>query len=305
MPIHFPPNINRRVQNVQLTAAVWNIAQDVHPATDTYPCSFLQRGATCLGAPMKNGAGSHFGNIGKVSLPQKAKRRIYMTFSGARYEQTTALILNNAPQLGAEAVLVYDDRWLIETGFPREHAELFHEGSHGFGWFVWKPHCILDALSRLEEGDMVLYTDADTFPVDRLGVFYDTCEREGGIMLFAACGYRQRHWSKRDCNILMGMDEDRWRDRQAGVARFMVFQKSARSIAFLNEWLSFATDIRANTFEDSKLAPEYFDCIQHRCEQSILTNLAHKHGLPLHREADEYGIGCLHIIQQSNAQAPR
>ncbi len=305
VPVVFPKNPNRRIFNRELAAAVWDILQDIHPATDTYPCSFLQRTTAILGEPMINGDGSKFGNIGKIELPRKTGRRIYATFSGSRYELTTAEILKNAPLLGADAVLVYDDRWLIETGFTRENAHLYHEGNHGFGWFAWKPYCILDALSRVDEGELVLFTDADTFPIQSLAVFYETCVREGGIMLFAACGFRQRHWCKRDCNIIMEMDEDRWRDRQAGVARFMVFQKSARSISFLEEWLHFARDIRATTSEDSTLAPEYPDCIQHRYEQAIMTNLAHRMNLPLHREADESGLQCLSLINQRNARAHR
>ncbi len=42
------------------------------------------------------------------------------------------------------------------------------------------------------------------------------------------------------------------------------------------------------------LAPgpdEYPEYLEHRSDQSILTNLAHKYGLNLYREADEFGDG--------------
>ena len=59
---------------------------------------------------------------------------------------------------------------------------------------------------------------------------------------------------------------------------------------FLQEWLDWSCDKRASTFEKSVLYPEYTDgFIEHRTEQAILTNLAHKYSIPLHREADQWG----------------
>lgn len=307
-----PPDHNRRIFSRELMAQVHTPKHCRHPATDTYPITFLQRGNACLGAPMKNGNGSTYGNMHEPYPMKSPHRNVYATFGGERYDDTIALILGKyatfkehgknipcggAKHFGADSVFVYDDKWLIEqTDFTRKYDYLFGEKSHGFGWFAWKPFIILDALDRCNDGDVVLYTDADTFPISELTPLYDQCRREGGIMLFGACGLSNRHWTKRDCNILMGMDSDEWRDKPAAVARFMLFEKSKRSIEFLNTWLKFATNLHATTFDDSRLAPEYPDCIQHRCEQSILTNLAHKWEIPLHREACEAGLG--HVLKE-------
>ncbi len=312
--IDWPKNPNRRIFNRELAMKVIDASKDVHPSTDTYPVTFLQRGSTCLGQPMKNGNGSIYGNVPHILTG--AHKNIYITFSGERYERETALIVGKyasldlgngqhipcgAHRLGADKVLVYDDKWLIEeTNFTHKYSHLFKEGNHGFGWFSWKPYVIADALSKLDDGDVVLYTDADTFPISDLRPFYAQCRNEGGILLFAACGCSNRHWNKRDCMILMGMDDDQWRDKQHAVARFMLFEKSKRSIEFLNLWLNLATDLRATTFDDSVLAPEYDDCVQHRCEQAILTNLAHKYELPLHREPCEGGVNCARYHGVSN-----
>ncbi len=233
-------------------------------------------------------------------------KKILITFSGARFEATTQKIVENAPKFGCDEVRVYDDDWLIKKRpeFIAERKDLFdHKFMRGFGWFCWKPFIIMDALNRCEKGDIVLFTDADTYPIADLSGLFDTCARESGIMLFSAVGFQQRHWCKRDCNILMGMDADKWRDKQAGCARFMLFQKGAAawrandryisSESFLIEWLKYASDIRLTTFSKSVLAEEYPDLQQHRCEQAILTNLAHKYGIPLHREASGEGNAIL------------
>lgn len=227
-------------------------------------------------------------------------KRILITFSGAAYDETTALIVDRARTFSADEVLVYDDRWLMEQ--PLWNDERFqwlynHVGHknpagyrRGFGWFAWKPIVIMDAIRRCEAGDIVLYTDADTFPIAPLGALYQECARRDGMMLFSAVGCANQNWTKRDCLIAMGMDDDRWRFTQHAVARFMLFQAgNRRALEFLTEWAEFCLNRHCQTFDASVLAPEYPELHEHRTEQSVFTLLAHKYGEKLYREACQFG----------------
>jgi len=218
-----------------------------------------------------------------------------ITFSGAAYDETTRRIVEQAPALGADAVRVYDDRWVLQHDFYRQNAWLWeHPHKRGFGWYAWKPLVILDALSRAADGDCVLYVDADTVPIASFEVLFDLCRRDGGVMLFASENHRQFEWCKRDCYIVMGQDDPRYYDVPAGVARFAVFEKGPWIAAqFLSEWLTYAVNPRATTFDPSVLGRELPGFIEHRAEQAILTNLAHKHAFKLYREACGAGEGFL------------
>jgi hypothetical protein len=227
-------------------------------------------------------------------------KRIYICFGGTAYDDTTAKIVDYGPQLGADEVKVYDDRWLMGTDFYAANKWLWtypasdapNRKPRGFGWFCWKPYVILDALSRAEDGDIVLYTDADTYPVANFSALFEECPRAGGVMLFAAQGCFNRQWVKRDCWITMGMDDPKWYDTQAGVARFMLFQKGAPlTDQFLREWQAYCLDLRCQTFEPSVLGPELEGFKEHRCEQAIMTLLALRHGLKFYREACQFGDG--------------
>lgn len=226
------------------------------------------------------------------------RRKIYITFGGEVYDGTTALQLLLAPRFGADEVRVYDDHWLMHEHreFVAQNRWLWeHHHQRGFGWYAWKPFLLLDALSRAEPGDVVLFTDADTFPIDDFSMLYERCARDGGIMLFKAGGnvrqrFTQGQWCKRDCFIVMGQDEERYRTAEAGVARFMLFQKGPwRPQQFLMEWLTYCVNPRATTFDPSVLGDEPAGFVEHRTEQAIMTNLAHKYGLRLYREACELG----------------
>lgn len=219
--------------------------------------------------------------------------RVLITFSGAAYDETTRQIVERAPTLGADRVVVYDDAWLMRQDFYTQNRWLWdHPHKRGFGWYAWKPFIIWHALSTLLDGDVVLYIDADTVPIRSFGMLYDICVADGGIMLFASEGHIHGEWCKRDCFEVMGQEEERYLRAPAGVARFMLFQKGPwLSTQFLAEWLTYCVNPLANTFDRSVLADEHPWFIEHRAEQAILTNLAHKYELYLYREACEAGNG--------------
>lgn len=255
-------------------------------------------------------------------------RRIYCTFSGSMYNQTTQRIVEDAPKFGVDYVRVYDDRWLMEQPFywlNRWIFDLKSRNEHrGFGWYSWKPFVILQEMEyQMEdhlldyvcgEGDaddapvppapIILWTDADTFPIGDLGPLYEQCRKDGGIMLFAAEGCAQGAWTKRDCMIAMSRDgacypkavakhgEADFPKDQHATARFALFEAgNYRAKQFLMEWQTYCLNPLCVGLEPSVLAPEYPEYQEHRSDQSILTNLAHKYGLKLYREADAFGDG--------------
>jgi hypothetical protein len=217
-------------------------------------------------------------------------RRHLITFSGAAYEATTKMIVERGPMFGADDVHVYDDRWLTAQDFYRQNAWLWtHPHKRGFGWYAWKPYVIWHALQQCDDGDVVFYVDADCEPIANFSQLFDRCAQDGGVMLFASEGHAQLEWCKFDCYAAMGQGQA---DLPAGVARFMLFQKGQwKATQFLMEWLAYCVNATANTFDGSVHGSEHPRFIEHRAEQAIMTNLAHKYGLNLYREACEAGNG--------------
>lgn len=224
-------------------------------------------------------------------------KNILITFSGSAYDFTTGQTVERAPRMGADEVRVYDDKWLVQQEFWKLNGWLFdRKDKHGntgrgFGWFCWKPFVILHALERANDGDVVMYLDADTYPIADFRVLFDTCRaRESGMMLFNAVGCWNTNWTKRDCLIVMAQDEPRYRDCQHAVARFMAFRKGGWKVRqFLMEWLTYCLNPSAQTFDESTILPEYPELHEHRTEQSVFTLLAHKYGEKLFREACQFG----------------
>jgi hypothetical protein len=229
-------------------------------------------------------------------LVEDSVKKVYCTFAGAVYDRSVQRIVEDAPRFGADRVLIYDDKWVTEQEFYALNKWLWesHPVKRGFGWWCWKPHIIMDALERSEAGDVVLYTDGDTYPVADLSPLYKIAARDG-IMLFEASDWWQRQWCKRDCYIVMGMDDPRYHALRAGVGRFMLFKKGPWLVRqFLMEWQTYLLNPHSNNREPSTYAPELPEFRGHRDDQSVLTLLAAKYGIPLYREACQAGDGHPH-----------
>ena len=237
--------------------------------------------------------------------------RWLITFSGAGYEGPTQRTVADGRRYGAGEVYVYDDAWLLRHPFYGANRWLWDHRSanpaappgRGCGWYAWKPLVLLDALDHVPPGGVVLYCDGDTYPVADLGPIYGHAA-EHGAMFFAASGHQHHRWCTRDCLVVMGQDRallqakryphpvPDYQHTQHGTARFMAIKQGAwRPKQLLMEWLTYAVNPMATTFEPSVLGAEHPEFTEHRTEQAILTLLCHKHGYKLHREADQSGDG--------------
>jgi len=216
-------------------------------------------------------------------------RRICVTFSGAAYDETTEKIVTHSPK--DTEYWVYDDRWLIESGFVDKHRWLWDaQPQLGFGGCSWKPYIILDAMSRANPGDLLMYQDADCIPIADLTPLWNLCERDG-IVLFEETGCTVRHWVRRDCLIQMGCDDERYWGAVIAVGRFQMFKVGGwpHCQQFCELWLQFSTNPFCMLREPSSMAPEHPDFIRACTEQGVLSLLALQYGIPLHRCPDQNG----------------
>ncbi len=221
---------------------------------------------------------------------------VLVLFGGKDYEATTERTVATAGKFGVDEVLVFDDVWLDAHPFRQVNRWIFETSwRRGHGWFSWKPLIIEAAFERFSSPhDVVLYLDADTYPVADLSVVFDTARRDGA-MLFDVVGQKQRTWCKRDCFLVMAQDEARYHDAAAGSAQFAAFWGFEwRTRQLLLEWQAYSLNPRANILSPSVLGAELPGFREHRAEQAILTNLAHKFEFPLHRQACGAGEGWAH-----------
>ena len=217
-------------------------------------------------------------------------RKVVCVFGGANYDRTTAAIVERAPNLGADEVLVFDDKWLLDHPHAKVNKWFFDKNpSRAISWYTWKPLVVRETMNLLSHGDICFYMDADVVPIRDFSVLFDIANRDS-FMLFEASQFKNANWCKSDAYLVTGCDEKKYHDAQAAVARYMLFKKGVYATdQFLAEWLTYTCNKFANTFDKSVLSVEPEELNEHRCEQAILNLLAVKYGCKLWREPDESG----------------
>jgi len=223
---------------------------------------------------------------------------IIATFSGKAYDKTTKLLIwSSQTDEASDDVLVFDDRWLCESGYVARNRWLFDVWSpsavdnpqpvqHGFGWCSWKAFVILSAFDRVKEGDVVMYVDADCYPVAPFGHLFQECVDAEGVLLFDE-GVSNARFTKADCMVVMGLPVE---DGPHACGRFSLWQKgSFLARQMLAEWWAYSINPRCTLWDESVLVndpPAYY---RNSTEQSVLSNLAIKYKLPLHSPIDGEG----------------
>jgi hypothetical protein len=153
-------------------------------------------------------------------------------------------------------------------------------------YFTWKPHVILKTFNQMSHGDYVIYHDAGrqcyNYKINReLRSFCDYVTEYHKGLFVNFSGWRNCQHTKRECFEVMECDSDYYINHNQCNASWGYFQKNAFVTKFLNDWKRYCLHesliITDNPHPDGN--PEYPEFIEHRHDQSILTNLLLKYSV--------------------------
>lgn len=181
-------------------------------------------------------------------------------------------------QLGEfDGIFHYTRQWIEHTDLYRDNKELMDEPV-GNGFWLWKPYIILQAMGRVNEGDSIFYTDAgdDVKP----GIYKVMRKYMADHDYILTPSHVDNRWvTKRDCFILMGCDEDKYKDHMHLEAGTVVFKKTDFNMLFIDRWLYWNSIPQVVNEQPSILGEEPEGWLFHRRNQSILTNLSIKYNM--------------------------
>ena len=199
-----------------------------------------------------------------------------VNYADRNYKNAQKINAKTAYKYGkVDRVVEYSPNDLSDE-FRKKNADILKE-QRGGGYWLWKPYIILDALSRVQNGDYVLYTDSGISFIDDVHYLINALEKSGqGIMCFAL-GNIERMWTKRDAFILLGCDEERYINSPQIMATVILVKKTAQSIQMMNEYLLYAQDRRILTDDPSSLGNDYEGFVENRHDQSIWSLLCKKY----------------------------
>lgn len=213
-------------------------------------------------------------------------RSVFASFATENLTNQRDRLCNSALNVGFSEVRRWSPSDYANTAFAEKNKHILSQ-SRGAGYWLWKPYLILQELKTLSPGDLLVYCDAGResyysyefkqFP-DKLAALARSHQK--GFLLGPAL-YQHgslSKWTKRDCLILLGMDDKETIIKPTIQATWSFWTPIDEAIGFLEKWIEYASDERCLTDISNRLGMEnYDDFVAHRHDQSILTLLAYKY----------------------------
>ncbi|MDJ0523012.1 MAG: hypothetical protein QNJ90_13160 [Planctomycetota bacterium] len=201
-------------------------------------------------------------------------------------------LADSARRHGFHEIVSWTRPKLMATPFYAAHRDVL-DRPRGAGYWAWKPYIIRQALEDAREGDHVVYWDVGRGREDAretgnrfrrsIRPLVRWCDRQGGGALpgvWIPQSGANGMWTKRDCFARMGCDEPRYWEAPQVSASFSIWRRDARSLAFVDRWLACVCDPQLVTDDPNTCGlPDLPGFVDHRHDQSILTNLVLLEGL--------------------------
>lgn len=181
----------------------------------------------------------------------------------------------------------------IDKFFYQRHKHILEapQRGGGYGYWLWKPYIVDQAIRALPDGDILVYCDSGVEWINCFKHLYErmcveSYEAENDIFLFSN-GHRHIDWCKAEVitsmlpdhnyNLRNYPDKLAFKQVQASV---MVFQVNGYTRDFCARWLAWSCI--PGFIDDTLRGPQLPEFREHRNDQSILTNLAIEDGIKLH-----------------------
>lgn len=190
--------------------------------------------------------------------------------------------------VGLNYVADYDEssaysRWAEaqrrEYPFPITTVTEPHTGIRGNDYWRWRPRIIGAALRTLRTDQALLYVDSQDTHTPACFDFCRAYLAEHDILLLRNY-HNHISYTKGDCYRLMGCLQFFDEGPMQCEAGFVGMRPTAASFALLEEWSRWMT-VDAIVDDSPSVYPNHPSFIEHRWDQSVLTNMALLHGIPL------------------------
>lgn len=183
----------------------------------------------------------------------------------------------SAYKYGVDQVLSFG-RKDIDENFYLTNKEVLDQ-PRGAGYWLWKPYIINKTINKLNDGDVLIYSDAGIRLINDPKSVIDRMNED---IFFFSNGWRHVEWCKADCmkaiNHWVRLDDFKQPQVQASVIFFKVCDNTKR---FVKEWLLWCQMPGLIDDSPSQLA-NFQTFADHRHDQAILTCLQIKYGYKLH-----------------------
>lgn len=225
-----------------------------------------------------------------------------INYSDERFKSAQRLNSAQALKMGADKVIEYTYETLPED-FKKKYEDRFRM-KRGGGYWIWKPFIILDALSKAEDGDFVVYTDSGSAFVNRIQFLIDAMEQSKTDIMAFCINTREQDYSKRDAFILMDCDTEEIRNSAQICGGYMIIKKNLKSCLLMKQFMYYVADERVVTDQDNVMGKDNYEgFIENRHDQTVFSLLCKKNGIQPFRDPSEHGLNSNEFTDDVNQRS--
>ena len=213
----------------------------------------------------------------------------FITFATANYLKDAQELCDSALNKGGfDTVTIYTINDIDQVFFNKNKHIL--SLSRGAGYWLWKPYIIQKHLLEIDDEDILCYCDSSYLFLENIRSVSDEWLNHQSV---AAphnkpneTSWNERNYTKFDTLVLMNVPRNLHNTYCSGYqvwGGFFLVKKCLISIRFVSEWLTYGQDYRMITDVKSTFGPEDQKFIDNRHDQSILSILLKKWGIPMNK----------------------
>lgn len=222
-------------------------------------------------------------------------KKVLCTFGSLNLKAGFPRFIEQAKSLNAfDEILTYSEENL-NSKFKKDFGRHLIPYSRGYGYWSWKPWIIEDSLNKLEEGDILLYTDLGCFfnskGINRLNEYFEmVSQSQIGILGVRSqinsyndlpeTIYYEYEWTKGDILKYFDVYDNPFYTQTTQIeAGVIFFRKCKSSMQFIKEWQQVFIDDFSLVTDKPSVTPNLSGFKENRHDQSIYSILAKKYGI--------------------------
>lgn len=225
-------------------------------------------------------------------------KKYFCTFADSRMKSSLKRIKKQAEDLDYfGGIFIYNEDNL-DLEFREYFKDKLIKGSRGYGYWVWKPQIILQTFRKMNEGDILLYTDAGCHlnkkGLDRLNYYFKQAEiSESGLFVFQeavkpinpdlefAKINLEKNYTKGDVfDYYNARDKKNISDTGQTIATAFLIKKCHKSESLVKNWLKIFKEEPGFIDDSPSITPNLVGFKENRHDQSIFSMLCKLNNVP-------------------------
>jgi hypothetical protein len=212
-----------------------------------------------------------------------------VTYSTDDYESMRKLNVKSAYSKGKADLVFEFTPNDIDEEFKRVNKKILIK-KRGAGLWLWKPYVIYKALSLINDGDYLIYSEAASIYQNKIQYLVDALKLTNQEIMVFELPLISKQWTKKETFIRMDCFHQGFEDRNQIGASFILMRKGEKAVSFVKEYLSACCDeiiISSEQFDHTIINSKEF--LAHREDQSVFSILCMKYKLEPFRDPSQLG----------------